>query len=264
MAVIAGPAEFRMGSPGAEASRGSDEPLHPCRIARSFSLADRETTAEQFQRYLRDHARTLPAEMPPGGTDLHCPQAGVTWFEAAAYCNWLSSQEGIPQDQWCYEPNADGQYAAGMKVVPEYLYLQGYRLPSEAEWEYACRAGAATAYSLGEAAELLKEYAVFRSASTGETQPAGQLKPNDFGLFDMHGNVAEWCQDRYQPYPLGESPLSPTIVPDGEEVREAALRAVRGGSFLDAPVRLRSAARSQQRPDVRHPDIGFRVARSYP
>ncbi len=105
---------------------------------------------------------------------------------------------------------------------------------------------------------------MFGGADDGEPLPAGQPKPNDFGLFDMHGNVAEWCQDRYRPYPLGESPLSPTGVPDGEEVHEAAPRVVRGGSFLDAPNRLRSAARSRQRPDVRCVDIGFRVARSYP
>ncbi|HPM80792.1 MAG TPA: bifunctional serine/threonine-protein kinase/formylglycine-generating enzyme family protein [Candidatus Anammoximicrobium sp.] len=264
LAVIAGPAEFGMGSPPGEASRGSDEPQHPWRIARSFSLAARETMVEQFQRFLRDIDRPQSARIPSGGAAPEHPQGSVTWFEAAAYCNWLSAREGIPQDQWCYEPTADGQCAAGMKVVPDYLYRQGYRLPTEAEWEYACRAGAATAFSLGDATERLGNYAVYREPSGGETRPAGQLKPNDFGLFDVHGNVAEWCQDRYQPYPLGESPLSPLAVPDGETVRESDPRAVRGGSFLDGPARLRSAARNRQRPDVRQAGVGFRVARSYP
>ena len=94
--------------------------------------------------------------------------------------------------------------------------------------------------------------------------PAGERKPNDFGLFDMHGNAAEWCQDRYLPYPLDESLLPPAAAPDGEEVRETELRSVRGGSFLDAPARLRSAARGRLPPDLRQAGVGFRVARSYP
>jgi hypothetical protein len=262
MAVIAGPAEFWMGSPEEEPFRGSDERRHPWRIARSFSLAAGETTVEQFQRFRRDTARWPAAGGPSGGTAPALPQALVTWFEAAAYCNWLSAQEGIPQDQWCYEPNAEGRYAAGMSVASAYLYRQGYRLPTEAEWEYACRAGATSAYSWGAAPDLQGEYAVFGGVI--ETRAAGQTKPNDFGLFDVHGNVAEWCQDRYQLCPRGESPLSPIVVGDGETIREADARVVRGGSFLDEPAQLRSAARSRAQPDARHAGIGFRVARSYP
>ena len=85
----------------------------------------------------------------------------MSWYDAAAYCNWLSEQEGIPKLQWCYEPNKDGNYAEGMKMASDYLKRLGYRLPSEAEWEYACRADADTGFSFGESVELVGKYAWF-------------------------------------------------------------------------------------------------------
>src|SRR5262249_30978537 len=84
------------------------------------------------------------------------PINGVSWYAAARYCNWLSEQEKVPKDQWCYEPNDKGGYADGMKVKANYWRLTGYRLPSEAEWEYACRAGTITAWSHGSDEVMLK------------------------------------------------------------------------------------------------------------
>jgi eukaryotic-like serine/threonine-protein kinase len=88
-----------------------------------------------------------------------CPVLGVTWYEAAEYCNWLSREEGVPENQWCYVPNTQGRYADGMALASDWLSRRGYRLPTEAEWEYASRAGTVTSYYFGESRELLGRYA---------------------------------------------------------------------------------------------------------
>ena len=119
------------------------------------------------------------------------PRNGIAWYEAAAYCNWLSKQEGLAT---CYEPNDKGEFAEGMKIVPDVLKQPGYRLPTEAEWEYACRAGAVTSRYYGRTEELLGKYAWYSQNSQGRVWPCGQLLPNELGLFDMLGNVYEWCR----------------------------------------------------------------------
>ena len=135
----------------------------------------------------------------------------------------------------------------------------GYRLPSEAEWEYACRAGATTSRYFGNGESLLHEYAVFRAVSGNQPQSVATRKPNDFGLFDMHGNVAEWCQGHYRPYSQDGSIDSL----DSGEIADGDLRVLRGGSFRDPSSRVRSAAREKDRPSTRNNTVGFRVARSY-
>ena len=171
---------------------------HRERIGHSFAIATKEVTVEQFQRFLKENPRIQVKNYEPYSPEPTCPMNSVSWYDAAAYCNWLSKKEGIPEDQWCYGPNEKGDYAEGMKLMSNAENRKGYRLPTEAEWEYSCRAGAVTGYSFGEPWELLEKYGWYVKNSPNRTQPVGSLKPNDLGLFDLHGNVWEWCQDRYE------------------------------------------------------------------
>jgi formylglycine-generating enzyme required for sulfatase activity len=131
----------------------------------------------------------------------------------------------------------------------------GYRLPTEAEWEYACRAGTVTAFSHGNDESLLDRYAVYRSS---RTEISGSKLPNGWGLFDVHGNVSEWCHDLYGPFG-SEAALSDPLGPT-----EGADRVLRGGSFYNAAHGVRSAYRDSYTPGYRNVVVGFRVARTYP
>ena len=188
----------------------------------------------------------------------------MTWYEAAAYCNWLSQKEGIPEEQWCYEKNADGKYAAGMKAKKNYLELTGYRLPSEAEWEYACRAGATTSRYYGLTEVLLPQYARYAENGEKHAWPVGGLKPNGFGLFDMLGNVAEWCHEPFTGYGIPDPKKATPDISYISPVSDGSSRLLRGGSFLIQPSTVRSATRLFSRPSLRSSSFGFRPSRTYP
>jgi formylglycine-generating enzyme required for sulfatase activity len=254
MVVIPGPVEFVMGSPHTEADRGVNESQHRRRIGRTFALAAAPVTLEQFLRFSPGFSLSQFKRYPAPS----CPIGGVTWFEAAAYCNWLSKQEGIPEDQWCYEIK-DGQVT---RLKANYLSLTGYRLPTEAEMEYATRAGALTSRYYGETEELLPKYAWYLKNSQEKTWPVGSLKPNDWGLFDVHGNVFTWCQGRFNYYPQGESgELEDKEDPNSTNIYEA--RALSGGSFIELASQVRSACRIFASPGFRNYPYGFRPARTY-
>ena len=244
--LVHGPASFRMGSPPDELQRYKEETLHERRINRTFAIAMCETTIGQYRAF---DPGWPPIEINEVQDD-DCPVYFVSWNQAAAYCNWLSREEGIPEDQWCYVA-ASGKDGF-LTEAENCLTRSGYRLPTEAEWEYACRGGTASARFFGHSAELLPQYA-WCPANTelGRKRPVGLKKPNDMGLFDVYGNVDEICHDRLRE-PNG-GPAENYIV-------------TRGGAAgdLEPP---RSALRNFAFNDPDNPNqgglaMGFRIART--
>jgi formylglycine-generating enzyme required for sulfatase activity len=261
MVVIPQPPVFRMGSPPKEAGReggpkGIVERQHQRRIGRSFAIAAKEVTVAQFRKFRQGHKIN---EQYARTTD--CPVNLVSWYEAAEYCNWLSKREGLEE---CYEKNAQGKYAEGMKPKANYLERNGYRLPTEAEWEYACRAQGITSRYYGETEELLREYAWYATNSRNRWMlPVGSLKPNDLGLFDMLGNALEWCQDPVSLYPVEKDGKAIEDVEFKGVVKGTPPRVLRGGSFLYLAVNVRSAYRSWSAPANLSLSLGFRPARTF-
>lgn len=130
---------------------------------------------------------------------------------------------------------------------------RAYRLPTEAEWEYACRAGSNTAYSFGDLDEQVGDYAWCAKLANRQTHPVGQKRPNAWGLYDLHGNVGEWCQDWCGDYPPRKNVVDPSGPPSGE------FRVIRGGSWFEAAAKCRSASRLADWANAKSHACGFRV-----
>jgi formylglycine-generating enzyme required for sulfatase activity/serine/threonine protein kinase len=219
------PGTFTMGSPAGEEGRSDGEVQHRVTLTRAFYMGTTEVTQAQWKAVMG--AGNNPSEFK--GDDL--PVETVSWDDAADYCKQLSQREG-----------------------------KQYRLPTEAEWEYACRAGTTTPFSTG--ATIGADQANYDSTGTygagvngpsrRQTTMAGSFKPNAFGLFDMHGNVMEWCSDRYSAYPEG-----PQRDPQGATAGN--YRVLRGGAWGVIPRFCRSAFRGIIDADVRATLSGFRV-----
>jgi formylglycine-generating enzyme required for sulfatase activity len=144
-----------------------------------------------------------------------------------------------------------------------YLHRKGYRLPTEAEWEYACRAGAVTSRSYGESEELLGKYGWHLQNAEDRSWPVGSKKPNDTGLFDVHGNVFTWCQERFSEYPHIKGSESSDDKEDTLVITSADIRVMRGGAFSYPASIVRSANRRRSVPTSRGDNVGFRPARTF-
>jgi serine/threonine protein kinase/formylglycine-generating enzyme required for sulfatase activity len=263
LVTFRGGVDFLMGSPTAERARQTDEGLHPKRIERSFAVASKEVTVGQFRKFLKANADI--ASRWGSSLDRFRPEepiVGVTWFEAAQYCRWLSQEERIVDNQMCYPPLPE--IKEGMQMPADYLSRTGYRLPTETEWEYVCRATAGTSRHYGVAEDLLGDYAWFVGDSGTHAWPVGSKKPNDFGFFDLYGNALEWCQDAHTPYPPNRDGRPIEDREDNRRISAAPYRVLRGGSFDSGAEDLRSAARFGFPPQLRLPFAGLRVARTLP
>jgi eukaryotic-like serine/threonine-protein kinase len=259
MILVEGPVIFEMGSPASDPDHQEEEALHRRRIPRRFAIASNEVTVEEFQRFARAKFQSEHEYNKAYTPGRDGPMNQVSWFEVAPYCNWLSEQEGLPR---CYEPDAKGNYAEGMRVNAEAVAAGGYRLPTEAEYEYACRAGTVTSRYYGHTLDLLGTYEWNVTNSGFRSHSCGSKLPNDLGLFDMLSNAMEWCHDRH----LESLPDSKGITDDAieDEIIKNDKRYLRSDRVSASPLNLRSAGRAWFDAWDRRSDTGFRVARTCP
>jgi formylglycine-generating enzyme required for sulfatase activity len=234
---------FAMGNPHGREDEG---PVHTVWVD-AFLMDRHEMTQAVYEKIGQLEAISNPSHFK--GPDL--PVEQVTWPQAAHFCNARSRFEGLKP---CYnEDNGECDFEA-----------DGYRLPTEAEWEYACRAGTTTDYAFGHEARKLGDHAWFADNAAKKTHPVAKKKPNAWGLFDLHGNVAEWCNDVYD---KGYYRTSPEKNPRGPaEGKEYVLR---GGSWKSPAEALRSSYRLGETPGfsdacLARDAIGFRCVRKAP
>jgi formylglycine-generating enzyme len=269
---------FTMGSPANEAGRRSDETQHQVTV-RSFYMANRELTVGEFRAFVNNTGYRTDAERSGGGwvlvrgrnwqmrdhaswdnldfsqAETH-PVVLVTWYDAVTYANWRSAREGLTP---AYTITGSGD---GRRVVWD-RSANGYRLPTEAEWEYAARAGTTGAFSTGE--NITTDQANYDGTSPYNNNPSGvyrrrttatgRFAPNAWGLYDMHGNAFEWCWDWYAAYGTEEQ-IDPTGPSTGTN------RVYRGGSWGQGGELLRSAYRRNNSSTSRSDGLGFRLARN--
>ncbi len=224
--------QFQMGSPHSDsAAEETEKRQHLVKITEPFYLSVYEVTQQQYEKLMGVRPWQGSIFGVQDGPDY--PATHVTWNDAVEFCRKLSEQEDVE-----------------------------YRLPTEAQWEYACRAGTTTVYSFGDDQSKLGQYAWYKknTLDIGEqyAHPVGQKLPNPWGLYDMHGNVFKWCQDWYAPYG-SEKALSDPIGP-----AQGTRRVLRGGAFVGSARRARSASRYADVPGFRLYAYGFRPSRTYP
>jgi len=232
----------------------SYRPPHQVTLTSGFYMGKYEVTQEQYMAVMRVNPSSFSSNPAAGETQARRPVERVTWFDAVEFCNKLSEVEGLTPVYTITGRKPDAGYPITSATVTANWNANGYRLPTEAEWEYACRAGSTTLWHFGDDQNQLVNYAWFSSNSNSMTHEVGKKLPNAWGLYDMHGNVNEWCCDWYADY-SSEAQTDPRGPVSG------TFRVVRGGSwYLSAGFTL-SAHRSSHSLDVRYSNLGFRVVR---
>jgi formylglycine-generating enzyme required for sulfatase activity len=228
--VLVPPSTFLMGSPPGERDRGPNEASHKVTLTEPFDLGKTEVTQEQYE--------ALGGENPSKFQNPRLPVEKVSWEEAREWAARLTKKRG-------------DRYA--------------YRLPTEAEWEYGCRAGRPSSqpFGVGAGRALSIQDANLNGGGDGgpnreSTRPVGDYQANALGLFDMHGNIREWCADWKAAYPAGEA-VNPSGPPG-----PAAERVIRGGGWISRAADCRAAYRDGDKPGARFDDLGFRLARTLP
>jgi formylglycine-generating enzyme required for sulfatase activity len=224
MEVLPIPAgSFMIGSNNGDSS---EKPVHQVTISKPFWIGKTEVTQAQYKQITGKNPSRFPG--------LDNPVDSVSWYDAVAFCEKLTERE-----------RQAGRLPEGFE----------YTLPTEAQWEYACRAGSSTEYCFGDDVGRLDEYAWYGDNSDKETHPVAQKNPNAWGLYDMHGNVWEWCSDWYGGY-------TPGSVADPQGADSGTTRVLRGGCYLSLASCCRSADRIRGAPAVNGNILGFRVCLS--
>jgi len=257
----------RNDDPEYEAGRHGGETQYSVTISKAFWLGQTPVTQAQWQAVMGTNPSRFKS-WPKGNnwpkSNPNHPVERVTWYDAIEFCNRLTAMANRADARLgltpCYRiseiQRRGGQDGPIVSAEVELIEgANGYRLPTEAEWEYSCRAGTMTTYSFGDDESMLAKHAWFDENSGFGTHPVATKRSNAWGLFDMHGNVWEWCWDWYGEYPRD-------AVTDPQNPRSGLNRVLRGGHWLSISRHCRAASRHDNLPVNRNSSSGFRVART--
>ncbi|MEM7454100.1 MAG: SUMF1/EgtB/PvdO family nonheme iron enzyme [Planctomycetota bacterium] len=264
MTIIEPVDEFWIGSTILDRERNSYETPRTFTIPRRFAIATHETTRELYDEFVSETPE-VPGTFKTFRTVEGGPAIGVRFFDAARFCNWLNEREGIPEDQWSFSPTDGDRYDQGVTLSEEILERAGYRLPTEAEWEYVCRAGSISTRYFGYGDDLVDDYFWHSDNTEGHAEAVGWKKPNELGMFDMLGNVSELCLNRYTKYksPVGLDPRIDSFISQNDFVAGFDQnRILRGGSFDHRFNLVRVPARDRQAAQFNSSRVGFRLVRT--